>query len=207
MLLGLLAGAPLRAEQAIGRLGVQDPDLSGHCTASLIAPDLALTAAHCVTKLRDGALDRLTGMSFAAGWDGARHSGAARIAEVRLHPKAHTGSRQLNVFHDVAVIRLDRALEIAPLAVGRGVAGGPLTFMGYRRQRPDQLTVEADCPSEAGPLWRLGCPARSGQSGSPVFQGEGTSRRIVALVVAVNGADSLAVPLDQWVLRQLAPGR
>lgn len=206
MLLGVLA-APLGAEEAIGRLGVRDPDRSGHCTASLIAPDLALTAAHCVTRLADGTLERLTGMAFAAGWDGARHSGAARIVEVRVHPMAHTGGASLHVHHDLAVIRLDRALEISPLALGRGVAGGPLTFMGYRRQEPDRLTVAAGCPSEAGRLWRLGCPARSGQSGSPVFQGEGPARRIVALIVAVSGGDSLAVPVDQWVLQQLAPGR
>ena len=55
----LLLAAPALSEDAVGRLGAKAPDRLGHCTASLIAPDLALTAAHCVTRIRLGTLTPL----------------------------------------------------------------------------------------------------------------------------------------------------
>jgi V8-like Glu-specific endopeptidase len=210
----------------VGRLGARAPDRLGHCTASLVAPDRALTAAHCVTKIRRGQLIPLVGMRFFAGADAEGRPYFARVTDVQPHPGAYAGGEQLDTRHDVALLRLDPPLPVPPLAVAMRPAGGAARLVGFPRGGPLQATVQAPCASAPGVLWRLGCPVRSGQSGSPVFldpaaaappdasaagiappaagpSAAEAARTVVAVVVATSGSDALAVPVDPWLLMQL----
>lgn len=200
------------AEDAVGRLNLAGYKHREMCTASLVAPDLALTAAHCVTTPADGYLKRLGDMVFVAGWNGDTHTGAARVKAVSVHPEAYAEGR-FDLRHDVAVVQLAEPIAPAPLRVGSGTLPGPLTLMGYQRSRPHRLEVTPYCYGEgtgtrtgtgAGALWRIRCRVEQGQSGGPVMTGEGDARRIVAVLVAVTEEDALAVPIDGWVRRQLA---
>ncbi|SNS54631.1 trypsin-like serine peptidase [Antarctobacter heliothermus] len=198
---------PARAEDepAIGRLNTGGYRITEMCTATLIAPDRALTAAHCVTRPEDGYLKRLTDMVFVAGWDGSSHKGAARIKAVHVHPQAFSGGR-FDLGHDIAVIDLDETLAPTPLRIGSAALPGPLTLMGYRRSRPHRLTVTPLCyGSEAYGIWRIGCRVEPGQSGGPVLFGDGAARRIVGVIVAVTrDEEALVVPLDNWARQQLS---
>ncbi|MBY6116427.1 trypsin-like serine protease [Mameliella alba] len=192
-------------EPAIGRLNTAGYRMSEMCTATLIAPALALTAAHCVTRPEDGYLKRIADMVFVAGWNGSEHSGAARIKEVRVHPRAYAGGR-FDLRHDIALIELEDPLPPAPQRIGSAILPGPLELLGYRRSRPHRLTVTPLCyGAEAGGLWRIGCRVEPGQSGGPVMAGEGSARRLVAVIVAVTrDEEALAVPVDAWVRQQFA---
>lgn len=201
----LFCPLPLLAEPSIGRLNTAGYRTSEMCTAALVAPDLALTAAHCVTRPEDGYLKRITDMIFVAGWDGGGHSGAAHVKAVRLHPQAYAEGG-FDLRHDIALVELEGPIDAPPLRVGAVALPGPLTLMGYRHSRPHRLTVTEDCFGTAiHGLWRIGCPVEQGQSGGPVLAGEGAARRIVAVIVAITHEDqALAVPVDPWLRQQLA---
>ena len=203
-LAAVLLPVPAPAEDAVGRLNLAGYRHREMCTATLVAPDIALTAAHCVTTPADGYLKRIGDMTFVAGWDGEHHAGAARIKAVTVHPKAYDNGR-FDIAHDIALVTLDQLLEVAPLPVGIGVPPGPMTLMGYRRSVPHRLTITPLCyGDETGPLWRLRCRVEPGQSGGPVFQGEDRARRIVAVIAAVVEEEAIVVPVDSWLLAQLA---
>lgn len=199
-----LPPATALAEDAVGRLNLAGYRHREMCTATLVAADVALTAAHCVTTPADGYLKRIGDMTFVAGWDGEHHTGAARIKAVTVHPKAYSEGR-FDIAHDIALVTLDLPLDPSPLPVGLGVPPGPLTLMGYRRSAPHQLTITPLCHGEEkGPLWRIRCRVEPGQSGGPVFLGEGRSRRLVAVIAAVVEEEAIVVPVDAWLLGQLA---
>ncbi len=205
--LSLFAGVLAGEEAAIGRLNTAGYRTTEMCTASLVAPALILTAAHCVTRPEDGYLKRLTDMVFVAGWDGDGHTGASRIKAVHVHPQAYVGGR-FDLRHDIALAELTEPLTPAPLAFGNGTLPGPLTLMGYMRSRPHRLTVTPYCYGEpASSLWRIGCRVEPGQSGGPVVAGEGTARRVVAVIVAVTEEQAIAVPVDGWLRQQFAASR
>ncbi|WP_323769891.1 trypsin-like serine peptidase [Antarctobacter sp.] len=205
---GLPRTAMAEDEPAIGRLNTASYRTAEMCTATLIAPDRALTAAHCVTRPEDGYLKRITDMVFVAGWDGTDHSGASRIKAVHVHPLAYSEGT-FDLRHDIAVIDLTEALAPAPLTIGTAALPGPLTLMGYRRSRPHRLTVTPLCyGTETSGLWRIGCRVEPGQSGGPVLSGTGAARRVIAVIVAVTrDEEALVVPIDDWLRQQFAPTR
>jgi len=206
LLIALLA-LPAWAEEAVGRLNLAGYNHREMCTASLVAPGLALTAAHCVTTPQDGYLKRTADMVFVAGWNGAEHSGAARIKAVTVHPDAYRDG-QFDLRHDIAVVELTERIAPRPLPLGSGGLPGPLELMGYQGSTPHRLTVTPFCyGEERRGLWQIRCRVERGQSGGPVFAGEGKAKRIVAVVVAVTEEDALAVPVDGWLRRQVALAR
>lgn len=208
-LTGLVGPVVLHAgeEDAIGRLNTSGHHAIEMCTATLIAPALILTAAHCVTRPEDGYVKRVQDMVFVAGWDGEAHTGASRIKRVQVHPQAYVDGR-FDLRHDLALAELTTPLTPAPMAFGNGTLPGPLTLMGYMRSRPHRLTVTPYCyGAPASSLWRIGCRVEPGQSGGPVIEGDGKARRVVAVIVAVTEEQALAVPVDRWLRQQFAASR
>lgn len=202
----LLAALPLRAwaEDAVGRLNLSGYRHREMCTATLVAPDRALTAAHCVVAPSDGYLKRIGDMTFVAGWNGETHAGAARVQAVRVHPLAFHDGR-FDLAHDLALITLSESLAVTPLPIGQGGLPGPLTLTGYQRSAPHRQAETPFCYGEKrGPLWRIRCRVEPGQSGGPVFSGAGNQRRIVAVIAAVVEEEALVVPVDEWVTAQIA---
>lgn len=195
---------PACAEDAVGRLNLAGYKTREMCSATLIAPDLALTAAHCVTRPEDGYLKRLGDMVFVAGWDGAGHAGAARVASVEVHPEAYAEGN-FDLRHDVALIRLTEPLDVPPLDLGSAAPPGPLEVLGYPRSTPHRLSLQTGCTGTLPrALWRIDCLVEKGQSGGPVIAGDGAARRIVAVIVGVTKTQTLAVPVDGWLRRKAA---
>lgn len=153
------------------------------CTGTLVAPDLVLTASHCLGLLTNKQIDPGT-VNFAAGWN----SGASVATRhgVEFLPSGVPGLEG-----DVALLVLDQPIppEIAtPLALATAPVevGSTLTLLAYRRDAPERLMRDDDCrlleidPSILG----LSCPVVSGNSGGPLLlQRDGTSQ-IVAVTVS-----------------------
>jgi protease YdgD len=186
--LALLAAAPAAAEgspAAVGRISYGATTKPGDaiCTGVLVAPDLVLTAAHCV---RDAA-DTPDSIRFEAGWSGGSATGKRKGASVIL-----SGAVDLvglaGLAGDVALVVLDEGFPtdtFPPLPLSAPETG-PFTLIAFDRGTPDRPQGPALCRPLARPpgLMALDCPVVSGNSGAPLMQRDGDGWEVVAVMVA-----------------------
>lgn len=160
------------AWQAVGRLDHRD----GYCTATLIAPDLSLTAAHCVYDAH-GALIPAQDLRFQAGLTHGTAAAVREISQVEAHevydPRAGVNAK--NVRHDVALVRLAKPIpthELAPFSVFDGaLPDGPVSVVSYGRGRSGALSRQDACHviKHRESIVTMDCDVTFGSSGSPVF--------------------------------------
>ena len=186
--------AEAQAENAaVARLNVAG---QGHCTATLIAPDLALTAAHCLDPR--GAADRVApGRAHVlAGWRKGRFTAHYRGAALATAPGWAPGRTAL----DAALIRLTlvsgRPEAVAPLPVSSPPPPGTaLSILSYGRDREEMLSLETGCRlvGRRGGLLVTDCEATPGVSGAPLLAETDRGPALVGVVVAAGAARPPAV--------------
>jgi protease YdgD len=173
---------------AIGRISSGPMVLPGAaiCTGTLVAPDLVLTAGHCLGAEDPGAV------RFAVGLDATGARALRRGREV-LRAQGPSQPGAAGLAGDLALLRLDRpvpAAVAAPLGMAEVVSETPpgvATTAGYRRDAPGAAPEPWLCAIRLreGGILGLGCPAVSGNSGAPLMQrGEDGDWRVVAVMVA-----------------------
>lgn len=199
------ARAPMSAEAqarwaAVGRLNVAG---AGQCTATLIAPDLVLTAAHCLVHRVTGAVFRAEGLHFLAGWRMGDFAAHLRGAAVAL------GDGAAGIERDLALIRLREPAPgtLAPLPAARRAvrAGERVSVLGYGRDRAEALSMQADCTvtGRAGAVLITDCEAVEGVSGAPVLRVGPEGAEVVGVVSARTGTrasgpgEALAVAVER----------
>ncbi|MEM6438573.1 MAG: serine protease [Pseudomonadota bacterium] len=175
------------APAAVGRLNIGG---QGHCTATLIAPDLIVTAAHCLHNARTGAFWRAERLVFLPGYDRGAYAALARGAEV-ARPEDWTREA---LDRDLAAVRVAPALPSAaaePFAAADLARPGlPVWTVSYGRDRPEAPSREADCEISArrGDLILTTCEATPGVSGAPVLTDTPEGPVLVAVAVAAANA-------------------
>jgi V8-like Glu-specific endopeptidase len=178
------------AYRAVGRLNVAG---TWFCTATLIAPDVIVTAAHCLFHPLTGARLRDSELRFVAGYRIEERAALRRVARTVIDPGFTFDARATyaGVGADLAVALLTRPVPeaVAPFPTADFDAGAaPLAIVSYGQDRPHAPSIEAPCGivERTGRVAALDCAVTYGASGSPLFQGVGDDTRLVGIVSAMG---------------------
>ncbi|QJF51556.1 trypsin-like serine peptidase [Roseobacter ponti] len=202
-----------RAWTAVGALRTQGIEAYSACTATLVAPDMIVTAAHC-TVLATGFPGK---MHFFAGRNGTRNVADSRSTTVIRHPLWEAASGSDRFRYDLAVVHLGRLVEdgkVTPMPVyRRGNAPAPrsVALLGYN-ERAGVLRGRFDCPLISDAIERVyvsGCTVVAGNSGGAVVVENENGWALAGVIVARSDNDgrAIAAPVDQWLLRQVDEAR
>lgn len=177
--------------EAIGRL---DVGKSSFCTATLIAQDIVLTAAHC-------ALDRKTGkpyepgeVTFRAGLSNGTALAERKVSQIAAHPSygANDPLSPASIRIDVALMRLEEPIPYSiadPFALHSGrVSGNEISIASYGRGRAEAITRERSCRilNRKKGLIVFNCDITFGSSGSAILAKNGPRWQILSVVSAVG---------------------
>ena len=170
----LLSADEARAWQAVGRLNMAG---SGFCTGALIAPDLVLTAAHCMFHPETGVPVRADEVQFLAGWRQGRAAAHRRARRIVVHRDYVQGNnvKVERVAADIAIVELEhpiRSAAITPfLRHSRPGLGDQVMVVSYARDRSEIPSIEEPCKvlGKDQRMLILSCNVNYGASGSPIF--------------------------------------
>ncbi len=197
-LLLLATAATAQDIPAVGRITYSATLVPGAavCSGTLVAPDIVLTAAHCVR----GSVDNPALVHFAAGYRDGTAVAAGQGAAITLAG----GS---GIAADVALVRLQSPLPVVPLPIGPETDPW-LSRIGYRRAAPERPETDTLClrVHEDGPVVQLLCDAVSGHSGAPLLsRGPEGNWRVAAVMVAAfnSGLGSVAVRIPPDLAERL----
>ncbi|MGB8623060.1 MAG: trypsin-like serine protease [Paracoccaceae bacterium] len=219
--LGQAAGAtesPLRQLQTanddkgwegVGRLNLGN---HGFCTGALIAPDLVLTAAHCVFDKATGKQLDVGGIEFLAGLRNGRAEAYRGVREGVVHPRyRYEDPDRINrVAYDLALLRLERPIRlpgVTPFATApRPRKGDEVAVVSYAQDRAEAPALQDVCHMLAGRpgILMLSCKVNFGSSGSPVFIFRNGTPEIVAIVSSKAEVEGKQVALSSSLDATLA---
>jgi protease YdgD len=192
-----------RREMPWRALGRVQHELGGRCTGALIAPNLVLTAAHCLVARRTENLMQPGSIHFLLGYDRGQHVAHAQVVSFRVG-EGYRPSPGSPPGADWAILTLARDIGprefTLPLMSVMPALRVPLMLAGYQQDRPEVLLADTQCRAlgitGTGMLLH-DCAGTRGVSGGPVLAalpGGGWAVAGVASRASVDAAMGLAVP-------------
>lgn len=178
-----------RQWQAVGRLDING---TGFCTGALIAPNLVLTASHCLFNKSDGSRVDPQTIEFLAGWRNGRAAAYRKVRRAVVHPdyvfdQAVSPERVRN---DLALLELERPIRnttVIPFETDprprKGDQVGVVSYAKGRANAPSLQQVCAVIARQQGILV-MNCDVDFGSSGAPIFSFASGTPRIVSVVSA-----------------------
>lgn len=193
-------GDDARGWEAVGRI---DIDGKGFCTGALIAPDLVLTAAHCLFERGSDVPVDPARIEFLAGFRNGRALAYRGVRRAVMHPDYPARNREATdaVRHDIALLELGqpiRSTQVVPFETSARIAvGSEVGVVSYARDRSEAPSLQEVCGvlgRDAGILV-LSCEVNFGSSGAPVFRIEAGRARIVSVVSAMSEIEGRPVSI------------
>lgn len=171
------AGQPdleMTGSEAIGRLSIDGRSM---CTGSLIAPDIVLTAAHCLHLPGSGQETFPQSILFEAGLQGRSSRASRRVTRAALHPgyDYQQGAARL-MGHDLAVLLLETPItpaQASPLSLSmEGPEGRQAAIFSYARRYGPWPFLEEGCQIlfKRKDTLIMSCEVDFGASGAPVLK-------------------------------------
>ncbi len=185
---------------ATGRLQV--PGVS-RCTAVMVDPHWAVTAAHCLGAKVLGHVAPPSAVHLLLGYASGsfnRHLQPDAIhvdPAAAANPEAHRGT-DLALLHFAASTPFSLRIDSTPQ-----IPGAPLALGGYEQDRPERLAVDPGCAAKGyqadadrKPLLMHDCTGTRGASGGAVLSRRGGVWRLAGVTEAArdDGAGGVAVP-------------
>ncbi len=171
----------------------------GRCTAVLVGPRTALTAAHCMWGRRVRQYVPPGTVHLLTGYDKGRFARHSVAASYRLAAAMGDGPAV-----DVAVVTLAEPIGDAPLPLAEAdpPAGTPVMLGGYNQDRGEVIEADRHCRIVAVLPGRLvhDCAGTHGTSGAPLLaQAADGAWQVVGLQVAgfTEHTGGLAVPASR----------
>ncbi len=189
-----------RGWEAVGRI---DLGGSAFCTGALIAPDLVLTAAHCLIQKDSGKPYDLGAIRFLAGWRNGRAVAYRGVRRAIAHPlyDYNASDKMVRVAYDLALLQLDQSIRLPSVRPFSTAAdpgtGDRLEVVSYALDRSEAPSLQDSCEvlgREPGVLI-LSCQVDFGSSGAPIFMAVGGKPEIVSVVSAKAEMESRVVAL------------
>lgn len=185
----------------LGAVGWLEREGTAYCTATLIAPDRVLTAAHCLHDPETGQLLPPGDIGFLAAWRDGQAAVRRRGARAMLHPDYDASAPRAagSLRNDLALLALQwpvPASAVAPLRIGAHPGtGAEVTLV---TALPDAAPLpQPDCQvlSRQDSVLVLSCPVEAGASGAPILGQGPEGWRVVSVVAARARAEGRAVAL------------
>lgn len=186
---------------AVGRI---NNSAYGRCSAILVRPDIALTAAHCLYNIASKRFLQPASIHILFGFSKGQYGFHTTVAEITIPKEYVPGEVAASAPHDWAVLRLAKPApsSFAPMEIVESGDPAPSSVKaaGFGQERSEVLTATGPCAVLSRPAARLvvtDCHLSHGFSGGPMIAAD--SGKLVGISIAVrsNGASQygIAVPI------------
>ncbi len=202
--------------RTVGRVNIGG---RAHCSGTLVAANIVLTAAHCLFSKASGQMVVPGIVHFVAGYSRGEHLGHSKVKTYRVGDgyRGEEGATRENVQHDWALLVLEESLgnELGFLTVPEGWFEPPkptalprptkrkvqitsdITTAGYPGDRKHILSLEENCniitTANEGRILLTSCIALKGDSGGPILQKVGDGWHIIGVQTsALRAGDKIS---------------